>query len=126
MSNRYSFTNEQKKLLEYCYCHPRTYSEVADHLGCDVKHVQNLISFPGAPDFLNVDFHNCTDHSDAAISLNHDGIVLVESIRSDRSDRHRLTRRFWIEILLGGLLGWFLSAFGTPKNLLDSISQFFR
>lgn len=123
MSENPVFTNEQKKMFEYCYRRPRTHAEVARRLRCDVSHVRELTSFRGSPYYLYVDLKGRTGYDDAPISLEHDGIVLVESLRADRADRRRLTRRFWVQILLGGILGWLLSSFGTLQQLFQAVRR---
>lgn len=121
MSSDPTFTNEQKQLLEYCYHHPRTHAEVARHLRCDVEHIRSLTAFRDNAKYLYVDLNHAASYDEAPISLQHEGDVLVESLRAARADQRRLTRRFWIEVLLGGLLGWLLSAFGTPQQLFQAV-----
>jgi len=119
MSEPFMPTNQQKQILKLIYRRNLTFLSLSRRLHVSVEKVHDLCSGDMAR-FLSVDLPD--DHSlgygPSVVSITRDGTAYIEGVISQDRARRMDIRHFWIGIFLGGLLGWLLTSFGTPKDLL--------
>ena len=123
MSDPLSLTQKQQQILKLLYDRERSFGELADELGVSVEEINHLTS-PIAR-LLEHSRIPDTGLKDFRISLNLSGTACAELLIEKERMKKTETRRFWISILSGGLIGWLLSGLGSPQDLLQYLSTLF-
>lgn len=128
MSESFYPTKQQIRIMKLAYNRNPTFDYLAARL--HIPDVNDLREITGGEmkTYLHVALPEdpSIGYGPSVVTLTRDGVAFIERLMDLERDRRIENRHFWIGIFLGGLLGWLLTAFGTPKDLFQSFVGLFR
>ena len=122
MSESFRLTKQQIRILKLIRKKTRTCEYLAHKLHTSIEDVRQLTRGKMS-DYLNVKLPSDSSlgYGPSELSIKHDGLAYIEELIDQEHHRRMEIRHFWIGILFGGILGWLLTAFGTPNDLIQAI-----